>query len=191
MSALRTVYQAGERLYRRLFRRGLDTRTREIVKVLKSVPALEHLSKRAALAMAEAVHRRTYQRGESLYYQGDPGLGLYIVERGTVRLLTEPEPGLTRELRTAEAPSVFGVLSILGDFRRMETAETVTETRVLGFFRPDLKNVSRRDPKAGAHITMALARWIAAQHVDLIEHLAERDGHETAMQAYVEAHAGT
>jgi hypothetical protein len=37
---------------------------------------------------------------------------------------------------------------------------------------------------------MALARWVAAQHVDLIEHLAERDGHETAMQAYVEAHTG-
>jgi CRP-like cAMP-binding protein len=190
MSALRNVYRAGERLYRRLFQRRLDSRTREIVRVLTSVPALEHLSKRALLAMAEAVHRRTYRRGESLYYQSDPGLGLYVVERGTVRLLTEPEPDRTRELRTIEAPGIFGVLSILGDFHRMETAETVTETRALGFFRPDLKNVLRRDPKAGAEITMALARWIAAQHVDLIEHLADREGHETAMQTYVDAHAG-
>lgn len=189
MSALRNLYRAGERLYRRLFRQRLAPRTREIVQVLRSVPALEHVSRRGLLAMAEAVHRRTYRRGESLYYQGDPGLGLYIVEEGSIRLLTEPEPGLTRDLRTVEAPSLFGVLSILGDFRRLETAETVTEARVLGFFRPDLKNVSRRDPKAGAEITTALARWIAAQHVELIEHLVNRDGHETAMQAYVEAHA--
>ena len=157
--------------------------------MLTSVPALEHLSKRALHAMAEAVHRRTYRRGESLYYQGDPGLGLYVIERGTVRLLTEPEPDRTRELRTIEAPGLFGVLSILGDFHRMETAETVTETRALGFFRPDLKNVLRRDPKAGSEITMALARWIAAQHVDLIQHLADHEGHETVIQAYAEAQA--
>ena len=137
--------------------------------------------------MAEAVHRRSYRRGESLYYEGDPGLGLYIVEEGRIRLATEPEPGQTRELRRVAAGEMFGVLSVLGDFRRMETAETVTEARVLGFFRPDLKNVLKRTPQAGAEISLALGRVVAAQHVELVRLMAQHDGRDDALRAYVEA----
>jgi hypothetical protein len=71
----------------------------------------------------------------------------------------------------------------------METAETVTEARVLGFFRPDLKNVLKRTPKAGAEIALALGRYVAAQHVELIRLMAEHDGRETALHTYIEAAA--
>jgi CRP-like cAMP-binding protein len=81
------------------------------------------------------------------------------------------------------------VLSLLGDFRRLETAETITEARVLGFFRPDLKNVMRRNPKAAAEITMAMARYVAAQHVEAIRLIEERDGRDAALDTYAEAAA--
>jgi CRP-like cAMP-binding protein len=189
MSVFRNLIRATGRWYRRLSRHGLDDRTREIVDVLGSVPAFEHASTSTLHVMAEAVHRRTYRRGESLYYEGDPGLGLYVVEEGRIRLTTEPEPGRSRELRQVGATDMFGVLSVLGDFRRMETAETVTEARVLGFFRPDLKNVLKRTPKAGAEIALALGRYVAAQHVELIRLMAEHDGRETALHTYIEAAA--
>ena len=187
MSVFRNVIRATGRWYRRLFRHRLDDRTREVVDVLRSVPAFEHASTSTLHVMAEAVHRRSYRRGESLYYEGDPGLGLYIVEEGRIRLATEPEPGQTRELRRVAAGEMFGVLSVLGDFRRMETAETVTEARVLGFFRPDLKNVLKRTPQAGAEISLALGRVVAAQHVELVRLMAQHDGRDDALRAYVEA----
>lgn len=189
MSTVKNLLRAVARVYRRVFRQRLDARTQEVVDLLSEVPALEHLSSSALFAMAEAVHRRRYRRGESLYYEGDPGLGLYIIERGRVRLVTEPEPGRTRELRQLGRHDLFGVLSALGDFRRLETAETATEVRVLGFFRPDLKNVVKRHPKAGAEITMALARAVAAQHVELVRLVAEREGRDTALHTYAEASA--
>lgn len=187
MSILRPLLRAGSRLYERLFQRRLDPRTREIVEVLQSVPALGHLSSRALYAIAGVAHRRTYRRGESLYFEGDPGLGLYILERGRIRLSTDIDPGHSQELRDLEATEMFGVFSLLGDFRRLETAETLTEARVLGFFRPDLKNVMRRDPRAGAEISMALARHVTAQHVELIRLLEARDGREAALKTYAEA----
>lgn len=187
MSILRPLLRAGSRLYERLFQRRLDPRTREIVEVLQSVPALGHLSSRALYAIAGVAHRRTYRRGESLYFEGDPGLGLYILERGRIRLSTDIDPGHSQKLRELEATEMFGVFSLLGDFRRLETAETLTEARVLGFFRPDLKNVMRRDPRAGAEISMALARHVAAQHVELIRLLEARDGREAALKTYAEA----
>jgi CRP-like cAMP-binding protein len=139
--------------------------------------------------MASVTHRRTYRRGESLYYEGDPGLGLYIVESGRIRLVTDREPDRSHELRVLEANDMIGGLSLLGDFRRLETAETVTEAQVLGFFRPDLKNVQRRNPKDGTEIIMALARQMAAQHVELIRRYKDQTDPCTALQTYAEAAA--
>lgn len=189
MSTFRSLLRAGGRLYRRFFQQRLDPHTQEIADVLGTVPALGHLSSGALYAMASATHRRSYRRGESLYYEGDPGLGLYVVESGRVRLVSDANPERTHELRELEAPEMFGGLSILGDFRRLETAETITETRVLGFFRPDLKNVMRRNPSAGAEIVMALARRVAAQHVEAIRVIEQRSGRDVALDIYSEAAA--
>lgn len=187
MSFVRSILSAGTRLYRQLFQRRLDPHTREIVEVLKAVPALGHLSSGTLYAMAGATHRRSYRRGETLYYEGDPGLGLYIVESGRIRLRCEDETGRSHDLREVGANEMFGVFSLLGDFRRFETAETVTEARVLGFFRPDLKNVMRRSPRAGGRIIMALARHVAAQHVELIRILEEHEGRTQALESYADA----
>ena len=189
MSTLRRLLRAGGRLYRRLFQRRLDPQTQEVADVLRRVPALGHLSSSGLHAMAAVTHRRTYRRGESLYYEGDPGLGLYVVESGRVRLVSDAETGRARDLRELEAPEMFGGLSILGEFPRLETAETVTEARVLGFFRPDLKNVQRRNPKDGTEIIMALARQMAAQHVELIRRYKDQTDPCTALQTYAEAAA--
>ena len=186
MSVFRPLLRAGTRLYRRLFRRRLDSRTRDVAEALQSVPALGHLSSDALYAMAQVTHRRTYRRGESLYYEGDPGLGLYIVESGRVRLHTDRGPDRSHELRVLDANEMIGGLSLLGDVRRLETAETVTEAQVLGFFRPDLKNIMRREPKAVAEIVMALARHLAAQHVELIRRYEEQGDAVAALQAHAD-----
>jgi CRP-like cAMP-binding protein len=174
-------------LYRRVFKRQLDPQTREIANVLRAVPVLGHLSSGALYAMAEATHRRTYRRGESLYYEGDPGLGLYVVESGRIRLVSDADPDRPRTLRELEGHEMFGALSLLGDFRRLETAETITEARVLGFFRPDLKNVARRNPQAGTEIVMALARRVASQYVEAVRIIEERGGRDEALDVYAEA----
>lgn len=174
-----TFPYAGEktaRLFRRLFRRPEDARTRAIVATLREVPLFRHFSGGVLWDLAEAVHPRAYRRDEFLYYERDPGLGLYIIEKGRVRLLVEDEGGGVHELRQVGEREVFGKLSLLGDFRRMETAQAVTDTQVLGVFRPDLKTLLKRHPVAGAALVEALARNLAAMQVELLGQFATRDG---------------
>lgn len=187
MSLFRPLLRAGSRLYRRIFQRRLDPKVREIAEVLGAVPAFHDLSSRALYAMAGVAHRRTYRRGEVLYFEGDPGLGLYVLERGQVRLISKADPDHPYELRELNSHEMAGELSLLGDFDRLETAETVTEAQVIGFFRPDLENVMRRDPRAGSEILTALARHVVSQHVELIRRMEERDGHRAAMETYAQA----
>ncbi len=127
-------------------------------------------------ALADAVHTRTYKKDEYLYFEQDPGLGLYIVQSGRIRLLIEDEDGSVQLLRQVDAYDLFGYLSIFGDFRRTETAQAVTETRVIGFFRPDLNTLIKRDPKAGAAILGVLANYLATQLVEMDNLLEARDG---------------
>ncbi len=150
--------------------------------MLGQVELFRDFPRNALWELAEVMHRRTYRRDEFIYYERDPGLGLYIVQRGRVRLLAEDENGHVHELRQADENEFFGELSILGDFRRMETAQAATETTVLGFFSPDLKTMLKRNPSVGAAVVQALARRLAGQQVALVQRLAEDENRIAALR---------
>ncbi len=161
---------------RRLFTRGRDPRAMELIDALQQVSIFRNLPKGAVRDLADAVHVRNYKRDEFLYYERDPGLGMYIVQRGRIRLLVENETGAVHELRQVGAHEFFGKLSLLGDFPRLESAQAISETRVLGFFRPDLKTIIKRHPGSGAAIIETVARNLAAMETELTRVLMEKDG---------------
>ena len=182
MSLTRRFIHTLRDTYRRMFRRQEDARTNEVVEVLKQVSLFKGFSRSALRELAEILHRRDYKRDEFIYYEHDPGLGLYIVQRGKVRLVAEDEKGKTHELRQVTENEFFGTLSLVGEFRRMETAQAVSETRVLGFFSPDLKTMLKRNPPVGAAIVASLARHLAAQQVALMRRMADDQGKVPALR---------
>ncbi len=187
MATFRTALNAVRRFYRRLAHRTADVRTREMVDTLQQVAAFTICSKGTLYEVAESMHRRTYSRGEHLYYQDDPGLGLFIVEQGTIQLLAESDQGDTYDLRQLGPYEVCGTISILGDFPRLETARAVTEAQVLGFFRPDLNNLTKRNPAAGNEVITILAQHVAAQHVKMVRLMEDCVGRSTALNTYARA----
>jgi CRP-like cAMP-binding protein len=178
------------RMYRRVFRRQADARVRGIAEVLAQSPAFAGCSAGTCLELADAMHPRTYGPDAYLYYEGDPGLGLYIVQEGRVRLIAEADDA-TYELRQLGPGGVFGECSLLGDFQRLETAQTLSEARVLGFFRPDLVNLTKRNPRAGAEVTQALAQYVIREHRTLVRFVGEQSTPHAALRAYAEAAART
>lgn len=187
MSSFRTAAETIRRLYNRMLQRPADQRTHDVVATLAQVPAFATCSRSTLRAVAESMHRRTYRRDEHIYYENDPGLGLYVIRQGRVRLVAEAKQDAVVELGQLGPHGLFGTLSIFGDFRRLETVQAMTEASVVGFFRPDLKNLTKRNPKAGAEITMILARHLASQHVDLVDTVAERMGRSSALSAVADA----
>lgn len=185
------VHPVGQvtRRIRRLFTRGVDPKTRETIEALKQVSIFRSLPGAALRDLAEAVHLRDYKRDEFLYYEHDPGLGMYVVQRGRVRLFVEDESGAAHELRQVGNHEFFGKLSLLGDFRRSETAQAITETRVIGLFRPDLKTILKRYPSTGAAIIEALARNMAAMEAEIMRVLVDKDGKIEAMRMVDQAAA--
>lgn len=182
MSTFRNILIGIRRMFMHMFMRKENTQMSEVVVTLKEVKVFRNFSRSALRDLAEAVHVRDYKRDEFIYYERDPGLGLYIVRQGRIRLLVEDEDGGVFELRQLRNNETFGQLSILGDFRRMETAQAVTDTQLLGFFRPDLKTLIKRHPSTGAAVVEGLAYHIAAREVEMVRQVAEKEGKVTAMR---------
>ncbi|NBB74139.1 MAG: cyclic nucleotide-binding domain-containing protein [Bacteroidetes bacterium] len=189
MSSFRTAAQTARRLYQRMFRRQASERIRDVITTLAQVPAFATCTTSTLRAVAESMHRRTYRRDEYIYYEGDPGLGLYVIRQGRVRLLAEASDDGRAELGQLGPHGLFGTLSIFGDFRRLETVQAMTEASVVGFFQPDLKNLTKRNPKAGAEITMLLARHLAEEHVDLVDAMAHEVGRSSALSTVADTAA--
>ena len=50
---------------------------------------LKNLSPVERYEFLQLCHRRTYKAGEYIYYQGDPGTGMYFIEDGKIELIIE------------------------------------------------------------------------------------------------------
>lgn len=168
------------RFSKRLFSQSEDPEILRIIDTLSDVPLLEDLSAASRRHLAHSVHYRTFRTDETIYYQGDPGLGLYIIERGTVELCVGEDDERER-ICLVNDHECFGLYSLLGEFSRLETAEARSETRLLGFFRPDFRTLVKRHPHTGLVILGTLARELAARQNELIEHHVSTDRSRAAL----------
>ncbi len=186
MPTARSFLGTARSLYRSVFHQAEDSRIRGVADTLRACPAFQQLSRSELRDLAQVLHPREYSRHELLYYEDDPGLGLYIVQTGRVRLFILDEDDMEHEVCQVGEGEIFGVVSILGlgELRRMETAQAVTNTRVLGFFSPDLRTMLRRNPKTAAAILLALARYLALRQMDMVKRIADTDGRVAAMQIF-------
>lgn len=113
-------------------------------------------------------HRRKYKEDEYIYYQGDPGTGMYFVEEGKVELLVEPEPGVDGNTQSyiIESPESFGALSIGYELRRISSAQCLTDCTLLGFFKPDFETLKKRHPNIAVKFMETLA-MIAMKQLEI------------------------
>ena len=144
--------------------------------MLKSVPLFSGFGWRELIKFADALHVRQYQKDEYLYRERDPGLGMYVVQSGRIRLLVEDEEGGLHEVKQVSEFELLGESALLGEYRRMESAQAVTETIVLGFFRPELKSMIKRDPKTAALLLFSLAEHVSEHLIQLSSYLMDKDG---------------
>lgn len=120
---------------------------------------LDNLSPLERYEFLQLCHRRNYNENEYIYYQGDPGTGMYFIEEGKVQLIVEPEvdSGVEPKTYTISAPESFGALSIGYELRRMSSAKCLCNSMLLGFFKPDFETLRDRHPQIAVKFLETLA----------------------------------
>jgi CRP-like cAMP-binding protein len=129
----------------------------QITEILKKIPVFEDLTKRELEAIERILHKREYRQDEVIFREGEPGVGMYIIESGRVRIATETGKQTLAELAEGE---FFGELALLDESPRSATAVAIQPCSILGFFQPDLFGLIERNPQLGVKIVLRLARSI-------------------------------
>ena len=116
--------------------------------------------------LSQLSRRRPYHRGEAIYRQDDPVVGLYAVIEGQVRIEIESQAGRTMIINWIGPNAFFGLISFVGGSPQLETATAVEESEILIFQRDALLDYMASHPEAMLGLTKILAeRWRHAREL--------------------------
>lgn len=148
-----------------------------IADVLTRVPIFANLSKRELLSIDRILHRREYLPDEIIFRQGEPGMGMYVVQHGRVAIITEPQ---NQQLYEMQEGDFFGEVALLDEGPRSATAIARTSCTLLGFFQPDLFDLINRNPRLGVKVVLSVAKHVGVR-------LRQADDWVTALSSELEA----
>jgi CRP/FNR family transcriptional regulator, cyclic AMP receptor protein len=126
--------------------------TSEIEHLLKTLPPFSDLGSKDILRLCRLLHTRTYLAGEYIFYQGDPGIGLYLIDDGDVEILRTDEVGNNYSMAVFSKGDFFGELALIDGEKRSASAIAKTDTRLAVLFKPDLDEYIEKFPKTGVKI---------------------------------------
>ncbi len=163
-----------------------SVRKGSVEEILSKVPAFANLSPRELKEVAAIVHRREYRTGEPVFYQGDPGLGMYIIQEGSVSIaITDKDDG-QKELAILNEGDFFGELGLLDESPRSANAICKTDCNLIGFFRPDLFELIEKKPALGIKIVLKLSEIVAERLRNTDKELSKVRGELEAIQLKLE-----
>ncbi len=136
---------------------------RDIVEVLKEVSIFEELTRREIHNIARIAYPRDYNEGEVVIHEGEAAAGMYIIMDGEVEVTKKSEDGIIIQLATFGDGTFFGDVGLLDNAPRTATVTATRDSRIIGFFRPELLKLMDFAPKLASKVIFKLAQVLAAR----------------------------
>ena len=160
-----------------------EANKKDIYSLLTNVPIFRGLSKGQLREFAKIAHSREYEAGEVVFWKGEPGVGMYIIQNGSVSVFVGDDPAQPDYVfATLGDGDFFGELALLDDSPRSASVLADKSTKLIGIFRPDLFSLFERRPKLGILVLTQLAQMVGERlkHTnEALEACRKADAHET------------
>lgn len=132
----------------------------EHLEFLRSLPFFQELSLWQLRRISDVVFERSYEIGEAVFTQGQPGAALFIIVEGAVEIELLEE-GKHHVLARLEKGHFFGELGLLDDSPRSASAKAIKPVKALALYRTDLNKLVQSDPHAASLIFRSLATLVS------------------------------
>src|SRR3989304_462815 len=83
----------------------LGNRKESLAEILQTIPLFRELTPKELKILERVVHIRTYQAGENIFVETEPGAGMYVIRSGRVDIVLRhntSNPLLLAELETGD-----------------------------------------------------------------------------------------
>ncbi len=147
-------------VWKNVFKKATKEVENNTLDVLKAVPILSDLSKNELKEFERIIHQRCYKPNENIFWEGEPGVGMYIIQKGTVKIYKVLPDMKSKEMAILKSGDFFGELALLDELPRSASAVAMETCHILGLFRPELFDVFERKPKLGLKVITKLAQII-------------------------------
>ncbi|MDZ7763593.1 MAG: cyclic nucleotide-binding domain-containing protein [Melioribacteraceae bacterium] len=131
--------------------------------LLLSMPPFQDLRNKYIKLLMQIVHNRAYEANEYIFYQGDPGIALYMIREGTAVITQSVNGSEVVELAHLERGDFFGELALLDDEVRSGSAIATAPSNIAVIFKPDLDEFVERYPKVGIKILRGISTIISTR----------------------------
>ena len=163
-------------VFRRLqdrVRSGCKEEETATCKLLKEVPVFQELNGRELHKIEQMLYGpREWRAGETIIGQGDPGMGMYIVVSGQVRIVQIGDDGFEKQLAALTRGNFFGAQALVDESPRPASAYALQPCSLLVFCRPDLLELLENNTSLALKMVESLAQAISADVPELIKKLA-------------------
>lgn len=142
--------------------------------VLADVDLFSGLGKKDLKDLAAECRESKFSPGSVMLSQGEQGLGLFIITKGTAHITRKNSPdGPEEDLGTAGEGEVIGEMALLDDLPRSATITAADEVTVLMLplweFRRFLRRSLRNDPDVGLTLLAVLSRRLRKAEQRVLE----------------------
>lgn len=125
--------------------------------LLKQVPLFQGLTDAELKALATDFVRQELRPDEVLFYQGDAGHTLYVVETGKVRIFVQGEDGQELSVTVCGKGDLVGEMSVIDELPRSASALAMERSTVLRLSRERFREHVRRSPQLAFNVMKALS----------------------------------
>ena len=126
--------------------------------VLRNAPLFAALDDEAAVALRASMVEVSYDKGATIFSEGEPGNRLYVVLEGKVKLGVTSSDGRDNLLGVQGPGEMFGELSLFDPGPRTATATALTDCVVIGMGHADLRPWLTGRPEVAEALLQALSQ---------------------------------
>jgi CRP/FNR family transcriptional regulator, cyclic AMP receptor protein len=144
------------------------------VESLRTVPLFRNLDDSAAFELCNLLTVREEPGGTPLFYRGDPGDAMYLIETGRVRISVKDADGHDATLADLHDGEFFGEMAILDEQPRSADATVVANTRLAVLSRSDFREFLHKNPDIALGILTAMIRRLRRTD-EILRHRVSRN----------------
>lgn len=129
--------------------------------LLKGLPLFSSLTDDELKAVAEICIEKTVAAEELVFSEGDHGVDMFVIIKGSVRIYTQITENVDKTLITLRDGGLFGELAVISEDYRSASARALEETRLISINQDDFENLMETNPAASKKILNDIVRIIA------------------------------
>ena len=144
------------------------------IEILGDAPIFNGLSREELDGIRKTAVDRFYDRGRSVFFEGDPGDGFYVVVDGKVKIYMMSPEGKEKILHIYGPGQPFGEVPVFAGKRFPANAQTLVKSHLLFFPRSDFVRLISEQPSLALNMLAVLSGRLR-QFTTQIENLALKE----------------